>query len=95
MARHLPPLTSVRVFEAAARHLNFTRAADELAMTQAAVSYQIKLLEEGWDQRAPLGWNMKDPTAVAKTVCALMSDWLPATTGTIVYADGGASTQLL
>jgi enoyl ACP reductase len=56
---------------------------------------QMKLLEEGWDQRAPLGWNMKDPTAVAKTVCALMSDWLPATTGTIIYADGGASTQLL
>jgi LysR family glycine cleavage system transcriptional activator len=46
MARHLPPLTSVRVFEAAARHMNFTRAADELAMTQAAVSYQIKLIEE-------------------------------------------------
>ena len=56
---------------------------------------QMQLLEEGWDQRAPLGWNMKDPTPVAKTVCALMSDWLPATTGTIIYADGGASTQLL
>lgn len=56
---------------------------------------QIKLLEEGWDQRSPLGWNMKDPTPVAKTVCALLSDWLPATTGTIIYADGGASTQLL
>ena len=56
---------------------------------------QIQLLEQGWDQRAPLGWNMKDPTPVAKTVCALMSDWLPATTGTVVYADGGASTQLL
>ena len=51
---------------------------------------QIQLLEEGWDQRAPVGWNMKDPTPVAKTVCALLSDWLPATTGTIVYADGGA-----
>jgi meromycolic acid enoyl-[acyl-carrier-protein] reductase len=56
---------------------------------------QMQLLEEGWDQRAPIGWNMKDPTPVAKTVCALLSDWLPATTGTIVYADGGASTQLL
>lgn len=42
----LPPLTAVRVFEAAARHENFSRAADELAMTQAAVSYQMKLLEE-------------------------------------------------
>lgn len=46
MIDHLPPLASVRVFEAAARHLSFTRAADELGMTQAAVSYQIKLLEE-------------------------------------------------
>jgi len=44
--RHLPPLSSVRVFEAAARHENFTRAAAELGMTQAAVSYQIRLLEE-------------------------------------------------
>ena len=56
---------------------------------------QMKLLEEGWDQRAPLGWDMKDPTPVAKTVCALLSDWLPATTGTIIFADGGAATQLL
>ncbi|MEA3064104.1 MAG: LysR family transcriptional regulator, glycine cleavage system transcriptional activator [Sphingomonadales bacterium] len=44
--RHLPPLSSVRVFEAAARHENFTLAAGELGMTQAAVSYQIRLLEE-------------------------------------------------
>ena len=44
--RRLPPLASVRVFEAAARHENFTAAAAELGMTQAAVSYQIRLLEE-------------------------------------------------
>jgi LysR family glycine cleavage system transcriptional activator len=44
--RMLPPLSSVRVFEAAARHQNFTVAAAELGMTQAAVSYQIRLLEE-------------------------------------------------
>jgi LysR family glycine cleavage system transcriptional activator len=44
--RHLPPLAAVRVFEAAARHQNFTSAASELGMTQAAVSYQIRLLEE-------------------------------------------------
>ncbi|MCD7058773.1 LysR substrate-binding domain-containing protein [Pelagibacterium xiamenense] len=43
---NLPPLSAIRAFEAAARHLNFTAAADELAMTQAAVSYQVKLLEE-------------------------------------------------
>ncbi|HMI20068.1 MAG TPA: LysR family transcriptional regulator [Sphingomonas sp.] len=44
--RQLPPLAAVRVFEAAARHMNFTAAAAELGMTQAAVSYQVKLLEE-------------------------------------------------
>src|SRR5687767_12070479 len=42
----LPPLSAIRCFEAAARHQSFTRAAEELGMTQAAVSYQIKLLEE-------------------------------------------------
>ena len=44
--RRLPPLSAVRVFECAARHQNFTVAAGELGMTQAAVSYQIRLLEE-------------------------------------------------
>ena len=44
--RRLPPLASVRAFEAAARTENFTAAAAELGMTQAAVSYQVKSLEE-------------------------------------------------
>ena len=42
----LPPLNALRTFEAAARHLSFTRAADELHVTQAAVSHQIKALED-------------------------------------------------
>jgi len=46
MARRLPPLNGLRAFEAAARHLSFTRAAEELNVTQAAVSHQIKGLEE-------------------------------------------------
>jgi LysR family glycine cleavage system transcriptional activator len=46
MARRLPSLNGLRAFEAAARHLSFTRAAEELNVTQAAVSHQVKTLEE-------------------------------------------------
>ena len=46
MARRLPPLNALRAFEAAARHLSFTKAADELNVTQAAISHQVKALEE-------------------------------------------------
>lgn len=45
MARRLPPLNSLKCFEAAGRLLSFTRAAQELNVTQAAVSHQIKLIE--------------------------------------------------
>ncbi len=44
--RSLPPLGALRVFDAVARHASFTRAAEELSITQAAVSRQIKRLEE-------------------------------------------------
>lgn len=43
--RGLPPLATLRAFEAAARHLSFRRAADELAVTPTAISHQIRLLE--------------------------------------------------
>ncbi|MEM7358828.1 MAG: transcriptional regulator GcvA [Pseudomonadota bacterium] len=46
MQRLLPPLTSLKTFEAAARHLSFTNAATELCVTQAAISHQIKAIEE-------------------------------------------------
>jgi len=46
MARHLPPLHALRAFEAASRHLSFTKAAEELNVTQAAISHQVKTLEE-------------------------------------------------
>ena len=46
MPRQLPPLNALRAFEAAARHLSFARAAEELHVTPAAISQQIKLLED-------------------------------------------------
>jgi LysR family glycine cleavage system transcriptional activator len=57
MKRDLPPLPWLRAFEAAARHLSFTLAAKELNLTQAAVSKQIKLLEE----------HLREPLFVRKT----------------------------
>jgi meromycolic acid enoyl-[acyl-carrier-protein] reductase len=45
--------------------------------------------EDTWKQRAPLGWDIGDPEPTARAVCALLSDWFPATTGEIVHVDGG------
>jgi meromycolic acid enoyl-[acyl-carrier-protein] reductase len=42
-----------------------------------------------WKERAPLGWDVTDPEPVARTVCALLSDWTPGITGEIVHVDGG------
>jgi enoyl-[acyl-carrier protein] reductase I len=46
--------------------------------------------EDSWSRRAPLGWDVTDAEPVARVVCALLSDWMPAVTGEIVHADGGA-----
>jgi enoyl ACP reductase len=45
--------------------------------------------EDAWDGRAPLGWDNANAEPVARSVLALLSDWLPATTGEIVHVDGG------
>ena len=47
-------------------------------------------IDEVWQQRAPLGWDVDDAEPVARAVVALLSDWFPATTGEIVHVDGGA-----
>ena len=46
MRKRLPPLNAVRAFEASARHVSFTKAADELGVTPAAISHQVRLLED-------------------------------------------------
>lgn len=45
--------------------------------------------EDAWTQRAPLGWELTNPEPTAKAVCALLSDWFPATTGEMIHVDGG------
>ncbi|MEM1350893.1 MAG: transcriptional regulator GcvA [Pseudomonadota bacterium] len=46
MTNRLPPLTALRAFDAAARHMSFAKAAEELSVTPAALSFQIKSLED-------------------------------------------------
>jgi meromycolic acid enoyl-[acyl-carrier-protein] reductase len=46
-------------------------------------------LESMWSTRAPLGWDETDQLPTARAVCALLSDFFPATTGEIVHVDGG------
>jgi LysR family transcriptional regulator, glycine cleavage system transcriptional activator len=46
LVRRLPPLGTLRAFEAAARHLSFKEAAKELGLTPTAISHQVRLLEE-------------------------------------------------
>jgi enoyl ACP reductase len=45
--------------------------------------------EAVWTSRAPLGWDVTDTEPAARTCVALFSDWLPATTGELLHADGG------
>ena len=47
-------------------------------------------LASGWPEAAPLGWEVDDPTPVARAVCFLLSDWSEAITGEVIHVDGGA-----
>lgn len=51
MGRKLPPFAAVRAFEAAARHLSFTKASDELCLSPSAISHQVRSLEEYLDTK--------------------------------------------
>ncbi|MEJ7844736.1 MAG: enoyl-ACP reductase FabI [Acidimicrobiales bacterium] len=46
-------------------------------------------LADVWTTRAPMGWDLEDPTPAARACVALLSDWFPATTGEVVHVDGG------
>ena len=79
LARELGP-SNIRVNLVAAGPIK-TLAAKSIPGFQA--------FEDVWSERAPLGWDVTDSSAVAKSVVALLSDWFPQTTGEIVHVDGG------
>jgi enoyl-[acyl-carrier protein] reductase I len=64
-------------------------AAGPLATMAAKSIPGFKLFEDNWVNQAPLGWTVKDHEAVAKTAAALLSDFMPSTTGEIIHVDGG------
>ncbi|UFS97867.1 NADH-dependent enoyl-ACP reductase InhA [Nocardia huaxiensis] len=68
-----------------------TLAAKAIAGTATDDAKQLNMLNEYWDGASPIGWDVDDPTVVAKSIVTLLSDWLPGTTGSIIYVDGGAS----
>lgn len=72
MKRWLPPLNALRAFEAAARHQSFTRAAEELNVTQTAVSHQIRTLEER------LGLKLFDRRGRALQLTEAAQNYLPS-----------------
>ena len=45
--------------------------------------------EDVWDGRSPLGWDVSNADPVARTTVALLSDWMPSTTGEVIHVDGG------
>jgi enoyl-[acyl-carrier protein] reductase I len=67
-------------------------AAGPIATIAAKGIPGFKHLENKWGKQAPLGWSAKDEScidAVAKTACAMLSDWMPSTTGELIRVDGG------
>lgn len=64
-------------------------SAGPLRTTAAKSIPGFEEMEGGWPDRAPLGWDVSDTTPTARTIVALLSDWLPATTAEIVHVDGG------
>lgn len=84
MVTHLPPLAALQAFEAAARHLSFKKAADELCVTPSSVSHQIKRLEDRLGLKLFLRFNRevaltRDGTHYAGAIAAALSDISHAT----------------
>lgn len=96
MTRPYLPLNALRAFEASARHLSFTRAADELNVTQAAVSHQVKLLEERLGtalfKRLPRGLMI---TAEGEALLPVMRDAFDRMANMLERLEGGRVRDIL
>jgi len=78
-ARRLPPLTALRAFEAAARHLSFKHAATELSLTPTAISHQVRQLEDHLGVRLFVrGIRRVDLTAAGQSLFPALRDGLDA-----------------
>jgi enoyl-[acyl-carrier protein] reductase I len=64
-------------------------AAGPLGTVAARSIPQFELFEREWAVRAPLGWDVTDPTPVGNMIAVLLSDWSTMTTGEIIHVDGG------
>ena len=61
-----------------------------LSTTAAGAIPDFETLSRRWSETAPLGWDTGNATAVARSAVALLSTWMPATTGQTIHVDGGA-----
>lgn len=95
MPRQLPPLNAVRAFEAAARHLSFARAAEELHVTPAAISQQMKLLEEHLGVALFLRGKKLSLTDTAQTLLPLISESLDQIERAMLIARPGTLGNIL
>ena len=91
MTRSLPPLTWFRSFEATARTLSFTAAAEEVGLTQSAVSQQVKSLE----QRLGVRLFIRKPRSLAMTdEGRKLLPQVAAALGTLAYATEAFDRQV-
>lgn len=89
---HFPPIAQLRALEAASRHLSFTKAADELNISQSAISHQIKHLEELWELKLFVRLTRKlELTPEGKALAAVARAFFSGLTSTLdtLKADHG------
>lgn len=95
MGRKLPPFAAVRAFEAAARHLSFAKAADELCLSPSAISHQVRFLEEYLDTKLFERRNNRlQLTLTGDGYAGKMTSLLDVLEASTLHAAGTASQSL-